>query len=143
MNNCLICGKECPGKCCSNKCDDEKRYREYIKKWLNGEVSGNRGIKCICLSMYVIRWVHKTRSNKCEQCGFDKPHPRTGTSVLEIHHKDENPENSRPENLELLCPTCHAMSDSRDSKKGNGRRYYREQYHINGRNGEMVITPTL
>lgn len=37
----------------------------------------------------------------CNKCGYNK-YP-----ILEVHHKDKNRENSDPENLELLCPTCH------------------------------------
>jgi hypothetical protein len=130
MNICKSCGKEISSKYfCNTKCQNDYRYKEYIKKWIKGEVSGNRGKHGGHLSHHVIRWIHETRNNRCEDCGFDKPHPRTRTSILEIHHKDENPENTKPENLSLLCPRCHVMTDSRDSRKGNGRRYFRQLYN--------------
>lgn len=47
---------------------------------------------------------------KCECCGLttwlDKPIP------LELHHKDGNRHNNILENFELLCPNCHAFTDS-------------------------------
>lgn len=47
---------------------------------------------------------------KCENCGLtkwlDKPIP------LELHHKDGNRNNNILENYELLCPNCHALTDS-------------------------------
>lgn len=35
----------------------------------------------------------------CERCG--------GTHRLEVHHKDENPTNNDPANLEVCCLWCH------------------------------------
>lgn len=31
---------------------------------------------------------------------------------LEVHHKDGNKSNNELENLELLCPNCHALTDT-------------------------------
>lgn len=47
---------------------------------------------------------------KCECCGLTtwlgKPIP------LELHHKDGDRTNNQLENFELLCPNCHAFTDS-------------------------------
>ena len=56
----------------------------------------------------------------CEQCGLiewqGKPIP------LELHHKNGNNRDNRIENLLLLCPNCHALTESyRGKNKGNGR----------------------
>lgn len=131
---CVVCGKVSDTwntdvrtkRFCSRKCNNEYNYNLFINLWLNNEIDGSRGSGQ--LSRHVMRWVHERADNKCELCGFDKVHPRTGNSILEIHHVDENPENNRPENLKLLCPNCHALADSRNSAKGNGRRYYRQKY---------------
>jgi hypothetical protein len=32
--------------------------------------------------------------------------------ALELHHKDGNSSNNNIENLELLCPNCHAFTDN-------------------------------
>lgn len=130
---CEICGKvwktNNPSRFCSQECVIEYRYTTFIKKWFSGEEDGARGSDG--LSNYVKRWVFEKANNECEKCGFSKTHPRTGSSILEIHHIDEDPSNNRPENLILLCPNCHALSDSRDTRKGNGRRYNRSQYYKN------------
>lgn len=46
----------------------------------------------------------------CECCGLDTwmdaPIP------LELHHKDGNHYNNTLENFQLLCPNCHAQTDS-------------------------------
>jgi 5-methylcytosine-specific restriction endonuclease McrA len=39
---------------------------------------------------------------QCNRCGYNRYE-----SVLRVHHKDRNRANSAPENLEILCPTCH------------------------------------
>ena len=50
------------------------------------------------------------KEHKCECCGLttwmDKPIP------LEVHHKDGNRHNNTIENFVLLCPNCHAFTDS-------------------------------
>ena len=47
---------------------------------------------------------------KCECCGLsewlNKPIP------LEVHHKDGNAHNNVIENFQLLCPNCHAQTES-------------------------------
>lgn len=39
----------------------------------------------------------------CNVCGYDV-HPE----ILEVHHKDCNHDNNSIENLQIICPTCHA-----------------------------------
>lgn len=35
---------------------------------------------------------------------------------LEVHHKDGNKHNNNIENLQLLCPNCHALTDNYKGK---------------------------
>ena len=50
------------------------------------------------------------KEHRCECCGLstwlDKP------IALELHHKDGNRHNNTIKNYELLCPNCHAFTDS-------------------------------
>ena len=50
------------------------------------------------------------KEHKCEKCGLsewlNQPIP------LEVHHKDGNRFNNTIDNFELLCPNCHAQTDS-------------------------------
>ena len=50
------------------------------------------------------------KEHKCECCGLttwlDEPIP------LELHHKDGDRTNNTLENFMLLCPNCHAFTDS-------------------------------
>ena len=50
------------------------------------------------------------KEHKCENCGLTEwlgqPIP------LELHHKDGNRNHNEIENYQLLCPNCHAFTDS-------------------------------
>ena len=50
------------------------------------------------------------KAHKCECCGLEtwlgKPIP------LEVHHKDGDRSHNELSNFELLCPNCHAFTDS-------------------------------
>ena len=55
------------------------------------------------------------KPNRCESCGLNtwmgKPIP------LELHHINCNNQDNRLENLLLLCPNCHAMTDGYRNRK--------------------------
>ena len=57
------------------------------------------------------------KEHKCECCGLttwlNQPIP------LELHHKDGDRYNNVLENFELLCPNCHAFTDSYRGKNVN------------------------
>lgn len=42
--------------------------------------------------------------HKCFDCGWNKH-----STILEVHHKDEDRSNNSLENLVILCPTCHQV----------------------------------
>lgn len=47
---------------------------------------------------------------KCECCGLST---WLGKEIpLELHHKDGDNQNNELENLELLCPNCHSLTDN-------------------------------
>lgn len=47
---------------------------------------------------------------KCENCGLSE---WLGQPIsLEVHHRDGNRANNTIENFQLLCPNCHAQTDS-------------------------------
>lgn len=46
----------------------------------------------------------KSYPNKCNRCGYD-----TNMDILVVHHKDRNRSNNFKDNLEILCPNCHAI----------------------------------
>lgn len=50
------------------------------------------------------------KENKCESCGLEEW--LGGPIPLELHHINGNNRDNRLQNLLLLCPNCHAMTDS-------------------------------
>ena len=59
------------------------------------------------------------RGRRCEYCGLDtwmeKPIP------LEVHHIDGDDLNSDLNNLQLLCPNCHALTENFKGKNINNK----------------------
>jgi len=122
---CRACGKVISKskKYCDLGCMHTYQYQQYIDRWLRGEETGNKGAHQTYISNHVRRWVFETRGNSCEKCGWSEIHPVTGNIPLEVTHKDGNWKNTVPDNLELLCPNCHSLTDTHGSlNTGNGRR---------------------
>lgn len=125
---CLNCGKELKrGKFCNNTCYAKYYEKQYVERWKNGEetgLSGKYGIKNA-----VRNYIFNKNNNKCENCGTNLVNPYTNNSILQIHHIDGDCTNNKEENLKLLCPNCHAMTEnfgSRNKKatrKDNRKRY--------------------
>ncbi len=57
----------------------------------------------------------KFRGHKCEDC--DRVTWKNKDIPLEIHHIDGDRTNNVYENLQLLCPNCHAMTDNWRNRK--------------------------
>lgn len=101
----------------------------YLTKWdidYKGNPSG-KGMKKSRAKWTLIEYLEKStdiqtnkvrtrlleegyKEHKCECCGLTtwlgNPIP------LEVHHKDGDRHNNVIENFELLCPNCHAFTDS-------------------------------
>ena len=124
---CLNCGKEIDssrGSFCSPECYTEYQYRKNIEKWKNGEISGCD--KSGNMSPFVRKYVFDKNGYKCEKCGFGAVNPYTNLSILQIHHIDGDCFNNSEENLSLLCPNCHAMTENfgrRNDKSSRVNRY--------------------
>lgn len=72
--------------------------------------------------------VIKGKSNyTCEipGCGCNFINPYTGLSILQIHHIDGDATNNKEQNLQVLCPNHHAMTEHFGSRNKNSTRKYR------------------
>jgi hypothetical protein len=109
-------------KYCSTNCQTEFEYNDYIRKWKSGETSGT----CVHgSSKHIRKYLFLKYDNQCCKCGWSVTHPVTGKIPLELHHVDGNYKNNSEDNLELLCPNCHALTPNYKAlnKSSDGTRY--------------------
>jgi hypothetical protein len=120
---CPICGKEpyrTSYKYCSNKCQQEFEYRDYIKQWKEGLILGLNSLGIV--SGPVKRYLREKYLNKCCICGWSEINSSTGVVPLVADHIDGNWRNNRESNLRLLCPNCDALTPTFSAlNKGRGR----------------------
>lgn len=119
---CLNCGKEITrgNKFCNNTCQTEYYYKQYIERWLNGEETGVIGKDDV--SSYIRKYLFEIHNNSCERCGWHEINEFTGRVPLQIHHIDGDCLNNRPENLQLLCPNCHSLTENFGARNKNCTR---------------------
>ena len=125
---CLNCNKDInkKSKYCSNKCQKEYQYKQYISKWKNGEKTGMRGDYQI--SMFIKTYLLKKYKNKCAKCGWGEKNIYTGKIPLEVEHIDGNYKNNKEENLTILCPNCHSLTSTYKGANLNNGRKQRKKY---------------
>ncbi len=92
-----------------------KTFPEKKKKTLKGHLKSNHVVGTHTLRNLLLDT--KTRFRKCEVCNIEewneKPAP------LELHHIDGDRLNNLLENLQIICPNCHAQTDNH---AGKGKR---------------------
>lgn len=129
---CTNCGKELTyeqrnNKFCCHKCSVEYRYNELIQRWLSGEnfVKGGHQIPT-----FIKKYLMELHNNKCEKCGWGEEHPITHNIPLEVHHIDGDCTNNKLENLQLLCPNCHCLTENFGSLNKNSKRFHRSKIKL-------------
>jgi len=131
---CQECGKvfksnNIDRRFCSNKCCAEHKSKETINKWINCEYSLNSNLP---LPKSIRLFLYEKTHYKCEDCGFEGYNKATNNTILQIHHIDGNSGNNCIENLKVLCPNCHAMTENYMAlNKGNSAR---DKRYKGGRN---------
>ena len=127
---CINCGKELTGdkvynKYCCKSCQHDYQYKQYIIKWKSGEDSGVIGKYDI--SNHIRRYLFEKYNNQCQLCGWNKVNPKSGKVPLQIHHVDGNCLNNSEDNLQLICPNCHSLTDTFGNLNSESSRIYRKQ----------------
>ena len=109
-------------KSCSARTSGIAKSKKRINEWLNGEWRGGTDAN---LSTIIRNYLLDMTNYTCQKCGFNTPHPDDGKTILEINHIDGDGTNHSKENLEVICPNCHALtSNYRGRNIGNGRPVY-------------------
>jgi Zn finger protein HypA/HybF involved in hydrogenase expression len=114
------------GKYCSHSCQHEHTHKEYITKWKNGDDNGLQK-NGFTLSKHIRNYLFEKNESKCEKCCWCEINEHTQKSPLQIHHIDGDCKNTKEENLQLLCPNCHSLTNnfgSRNKNATNGRSEY-------------------
>jgi len=83
-------------KTCSRKCANTQRRGIKYKQ---GRPEKDKVKSQRLLKLRIIQ----QRGGACERCSY------AGLAILLVHHKDRNRMNNDLENLELICPNCHAQ----------------------------------
>ena len=127
---CIYCGKDLSGKSkyakfCSSECEQNFKQEDYIIRWKNGEESGRKGKYEV--SERIRNYLFAKNNCKCEKCGWGEINPKTKRIPLQIHHIDGNCLNNKEENLQLLCPNCHSLTDTYGNSNKNSKRIFRKQ----------------
>lgn len=121
---CIICNKPMERHAkqfCSTKCQNQDRYIKFIDRWKLGLEKGMRGSQLT--SKHIHRYLREKNGNKCFRCGWDKINLKSNKVPIQLHHKDGNQENNNEDNLELICPNCHSLTETfMGLNKGNGRK---------------------
>ena len=101
-----------------------KKYSNKNIKKLSNKEKDERKIKRIKetpfeqLSEWDIKIKISLEEKKCSKCGLSEWN--NVKLPLELHHKDGNRNNNSRDNLELLCPNCHSITDNwRGRNKNN------------------------
>jgi len=120
-NICKNCGNLINGRniYCDNICQNEYQRNQIFEKielgvfHLENKESESKWVKKYLIEKY---------GDKCMKCGWNEVHFITGKVPIQINHIDGNMENNRLNNVELLCPNCHSLTENFGSlNKGNGR----------------------
>jgi Zn finger protein HypA/HybF involved in hydrogenase expression len=61
------------------------------------------------------------QENKCNHCGLDKWLGKD--IILELEHKDGNNKNNVRDNLEMICPNCHSLTQTWRGRNKRERRH--------------------
>ncbi len=124
---CHYCGKKFSHKrwrkrkYCSFECMGNAKYQTSVDAWLSGEDDGVIG-KYGGTARFIKRYMIEKYGEECVKCGWAERNKFTNKIPLQLNHKDGNWKNNIPENLELLCPNCHSLTEHFGGRnKGNGR----------------------
>lgn len=120
VSRCGECQKTITKK--RNFCDAKCYGKFKIKNsWIVIEKNG------IVSDKKMKRYLIEKYGAKCMECDWNKIHPLTQKTPIQLEHIDGNSENTTVNNCKLLCPNCHSLTLTFGALNlGNGRAKRRE-----------------
>lgn len=101
-------------------CSKECRYAYNVHEWLEGRESGSNKYT---YKAFVKQYLLETYGYRCVLCDICEHRPEV-VEVLQLDHIDGHWDNNSPDNVRMLCPTCHALTETYGAKnKGQGRTW--------------------
>lgn len=91
----------------------QKSVQDYLNNYKDGPIIGSHALK-------LKLWKSGLKPEHCEICGW-KERSIDGRLPLELDHVDNDHFNNRIENLQILCPNCHAL---KPGNSGQNRGQY-------------------
>lgn len=88
----------------------------HKKLYSDEEIFSNRG--CVVSSSVLIKRLKQIREWKCDCCGLTEWMGKPLS--LEIHHIDGDRYNNNLDNLQILCPNCHSLTENWRSRNQRG-----------------------
>jgi hypothetical protein len=109
---------------------------EWIARWLSCEIPSAEFTEQRVKRALIYLYGEKCQGTKEDgsPCEWARTNRATGKIPLEVDHVDGNSADSRPQNVRLLCPSCHSLTPTfRALNKGQGRgQKAKEQETVNG-----------
>ena len=107
---------------CSIKCQGEYKRKNKIQEWLDNPSKYNSS----SVYPFIRRYLMELHDNKCEMCGWSELNKFSGLIPLEVHHINGDSTDNKPENLQILCPNCHSLTENFGIlNEGKSKRYKR------------------
>ena len=131
-SECANCKKPLSTKskvCCSVKCKHELSRSVRIKQWLDNPETANSALGT---KRWLRAYLIEQANYKCSLCSWGEVNQFTNTIPLELDHIDGNHMNSHPDNLRIICPNCHSLTENykalnRNKNQKSRYRYYRDK----------------
>jgi hypothetical protein len=104
------------GKFCSLRCAIASRFATKAALLEAGEYP------TYINSRFLRTYLVERFGEHCSRCGWSERNLRTGRIPVEVEHIDGDWRNNSAENLTLLCPNCHSLTQTfRALNRGRGR----------------------
>lgn len=112
---CLNCGEQLTKgetKYCSTKCQRAYENQIAVQAIFSQKESGlkNASSSSPKIRDSLRKYLLEKANYKCQLCGCNWVNPYSNQTILEIHHIDGDRNNNLENNLQVLCPNCHAMT---------------------------------